>query len=123
MDGNTKWMKFKHPSIYGRASDFFHDQFFYEILKWEFRYFLVDRAAHYVPFTWLRHGKTTKLGIAPYLVCPRLSIIDLNKDKDRKCRRNKGVMPEAHSAMLDLYEETIDYSMLEYYRHMEAVGK
>lgn len=114
MDKTTKWMTFKHPRIYGATVDQFVDTLMYEMLKWEFSHFKANRAARFVPPTWLSHSTSTNVGVKPNKICPRLSMIDLNKDKEKKHPRHKRKMPVVEDIMLDLNSDPFDHSQMDY---------
>lgn len=99
IDKNVKWKQWVHPRENGTAADIC-DHILYAHLQAEFSLPRYIRAAKFVPPTWLHSTTDTSVGVAPTKICPRLPMIDLNKDKDAKFRLPHHIMPAPSSCVL-----------------------
>ncbi|KAL6571110.1 hypothetical protein OROGR_000660 [Orobanche gracilis] len=101
--------KFVHPSVYGDAADIF-DHLFYAHLQAEFELPRAYRAAHFAPSSWMNHSSGTRVGLVPSKICPRLPMLDLNKDTLTQGTKE---LEQEHSRQLMLAGQARDLHDLE----------
>lgn len=87
-----------------------------DIIKSESEWPGAVKAKYFVSRQWLKNSSGTTVGVVPPKICPKLSMINYNKNKDGKYRLNLESMPEKNVVERDLLKlDTDDQGILTNY--------